>query len=289
MATTRDIKRRIKSINNISQITRAVQMVAVSKMRRAQQQAVRGQPYSQRMETMLRVLASRTDTKLHPLLQEGRGEKICVLLIAPNKGLCGGLLNSLTRRVYGFVKLYEKKQVPLEFILIGKKGENLLLRLKQKVIAQFPGLPDQPLFTETIPISQMIINGFSKGKFKKIVVIFTHFISTLNQQAEMKQILPIKPPEQTEEIPYYILYEPAPSPILERLLPFYVELLIYHLILEVIASEHSARMVAMKNATDNALEMLGALNLVYNQARQSAITREVSEIATARIGMEKGS
>lgn len=287
MATTRDLKRRIKSIKNISQITKAVQMVAVSKMRRAQQQALRGQPYSQKMEEMLKVLAGRTDAKFHPLLQKGAGEKICILLISPNKGLCGGLLNSLSRKVYDFAKLYEEKQVPLEFILIGKKGENLLLKLRQKVIAEFSDLPDQPLFTETIPISQMIIKGFTQGEFKKIVVIFTHFISTLNQKTEVKEILPIRPPEQVEKIPYYILYEPAPTPILERLLPFYVELLIYHLILEGIASEHSARMVAMKNATDNASEMLEELSLIYNQARQAAITKEVSEIATARISMEK--
>lgn len=287
MASVRDIKRRIKSIRNISQITKAVQMVAVSKMRRAQQQALRGQPYSQKMEQMLQTLGAMTDPKFHPLLQEGKGEKTCVLLISPNKGLCGGLLAALSRKVYDFVKTHEERKIPIDFILVGKKGENLLLKLKQNVIAEFSGLPDKLLFTETIPISRMIINGFTKGKFKKIIVVYPHFISTLNQKAKVKQILPIKPPKQMEEISYYILYEPAPAPILEQLLPFYVELLIYHLILEAIASEHSARMVSMKNATDNALEMLDGLNLIYNQARQAAITKEVSEIATARISMEK--
>jgi len=288
MATLRDIKKRIKTINNISQITKAVQMVAVSKMRRAQQQALQGQPYSQKMENMLGTLASRTDPKLHPLLRKNnKGKKACVLLISPNKGLCGGLLNSITRTVYEFTKPYEDKKDSLDFILVGKKAENLLVKLKQKVIAEFVDLPDQPLFTETIAISRMIINGFTKGKYNKVVVIYTHFTSILNQRAEIKHLLPIEPPKETERIKYFMLYEPAPGPILENLLPFYVELLIYHLILESIASEHSARMMAMKNATDNALEMLGGLNLVYNQSRQATITREVNEIAAARISMEK--
>jgi len=284
MATIRDIKKRIKSIKNISQITKAVQMVAASKMRRAQQQALKGQPYSEKMEEMLQVLASKTDRKLHPLLQHGEGTKTLVLLISPNKGLCGGLLANLSRKLLKFIN--EKKHDSLEFVLIGKKGEDILLKLKQKIIAHFSDLPDQPLFTETLPISKIVIDGFSNQKYKKVVSVYPHFISTLNQKIQIKQLLPIKPPQKIENT-HYILYEPAPGPILEQLLPYYLELLIYHLVLETIASEHSARMVTMKNATDNASEMLDSLSLIYNQARQSAITKEVNEIATSIIAMEQ--
>lgn len=285
MATLRDIKKRTKSIKNISQITKAVQMVAVSKMRKAQQQALRGQPYSEKMEQMLQILAGRTDRKLHPLLQQGKGEKVLALLISPNQGLCGSLLANLSRKLLNFTD--SRENIPLEFILIGKKGENMLLKRKQKIIAQFSDMPDQPLFTETLPISKMVIDGFSKGKYKKVVAIYPHFISTLSQKVKIKQLLPIKPPKAEKQFTHYVLYEPAPGPILEQLLPYYLELLIYHLILETIASEHSARMVTMKNATDNALEILDGLSLIYNQARQSAITREVNEIAASRIAMEQ--
>jgi len=285
MATIRDIKKRISSIKNISQITKAVQMVAVSKMRKAQQQATKGQPYSEKMQEMLQILAGRTDRKLHPLLQQGKGEKVLALLMSPNQGLCGGLLANLLRKLSNFID--SRESIPLEFILIGKKGENMLLKTNQKVIAEFTDLPDQPLFTETLPISKMVIDGFSKGKYKKVLAVYPHFISTLNQKVKTKQLLPIEPPKEEKKLGHYVLYEPAPGPILEQLLPYYLELLIYHLILETIASEHSARMVTMKNATDNALEILDGLNLIYNQARQSAITREVNEIAASRIAMEQ--
>lgn len=283
MATVREIKRRIQSIKNISQITKAVQMVAASKMRRAQEQALRGQPYSEKMEQMLQNLASRTDPSFHPLLKRKVDEtkKTCVLFLTPNKGLCGGLLSDLTKAVFEVTD----KEINIGFLLVGKKGRDILLKLGKEILADFPDLPDQPLFAETIPISKMIIDGFTKGEFGKVLVVYSRFVNTLVQQPMVKQILPIREEFEIEETGMFVLFEPNPEAILNQLLPFYVELLIYHLILESIASEYSARMKAMKSATDNALDMLSDLTLTYNQARQAVITSEMAEIASARKAM----
>lgn len=285
MATTREIKRRMRSIKNISQITKAVQMVAAAKMKRAQEQAQRGQSYSEMMEKMLKNLASRTDPSFHPLLKKevDQAKTTGILLLTPNKGLCGGLISELARLVLKVTQEQEKST----FLVVGKKGREVLLKLGQEILADFPKIPDQPLFAETIPISKMIIEGFTKGEFGRILVIYPRFVNTLIQQVSYKQVLPIE--KEIERIPLsqYILFEPGPEKILNTLLPYYVELLIYHLILESIASEHSARMRAMKNATDNATEILSDLTLTYNQARQMTITQELAEIASARKAMEK--
>ena len=285
MATVREIRRRMRSIKNISQITKAVQMVAASKMKRAQEQALRGQPYSEVMEQMLEKLASRTDPSFHPLLKrevEG-AKKTCLLFLTPNKGLCGGLLADLSKTLLEVVR----KEAEIGFLLVGKKGRDVLLKLGQEILADFPNLPDQPLFAETVPLSKIMIEGFIKGEFGKVLVVYPHFVNTLVQQSRVKQILPIEEELEEERIDGYILFEPSPEAILNQLLPFYIELLIYHLILESIASEHSARMRAMKSATDNALEILSDLTLTYNQARQRVITQEVAEIASARKAMER--
>lgn len=284
MATVREIKRRMRSIKNISQITKAVQMVAALKMRKAQDQALRGQPYSEKMQQMLKHLASRIDPSFHPLLKRKIDEtkKTCVLFLTPNKGLCGGLLTDLAKVI---LDLTEKK-TEIGFLLVGKKGREILANLGQEVLADFPDLPDQPLFAETIPISKMIIEGFTKEEFGKVLAVYPHFVNTLVQQALVKQILPIEEELETGVVSGYILFEPNPEVILNQLLPFYIEFLIYHLILESIASEHSARMRAMKNATDNALEILSDLTFTYNQARQAAITREMAEITSARMAMK---
>ena len=285
MATVREIKRRMRSIKNISQITKAVEMVAVSKMRRAQEQALRGQPYSEIMQQMLKNLASRIDSSYHPLLKKETDEKkkICLLFLTPNKGLCGGLLADLAKII---LKLTEK-ETEASFLLVGKKGRDILLKLGQKILADFPDLSDQPLFAETIPISKIIIEGFTKGEFGKVLVVYPRFVNTLVQQPVVKQILPIEEEFEKEEAIDYVLFEPDPKKILNQLLPFYIELLIYHFILESIASEHSARMRAMKSATDNALDILSDLTLTYNQARQMTITMEMAEIASARKTMEE--
>lgn len=284
MATVREIKRRIRSIKNISQITKAVQMVAASKMRRAQEQALRGRPYSEIMQQMLKNLASRTDPSFHPLLKRevDPTKKTCVLFLTPNKGLCGGLITELTRQILSLID----KEGEIGFLLVGRKGRDILLKLKQEILADFPDLPDQPLFAETIPISKMIIDGFTGGEFGKILVVYPHFVNVMIQQITLKQILPIEEELEREKAGGFILFEPSPKVILNQLLPFYTKLLIYHLILESIVSEHSARMRAMKNATDNALDILSDLTLDYNQARQRVITQEIAEIASARKVME---
>lgn len=281
MATVKEIKRRMRSIKNIAQTTKAVQMVAVVKMQRAQEQALRGQPYSEKMNEILQVLAQKTDPRFHPLLQKGGGKKTLILLMTPNKGLCGGLLSNLTKKLFELLS-----ETPCDFILVGKKGENLLLKRGQKPLAEFSNLPDQPLFSEILPISKIVMNEFTGGKYEKVFILHSHFINTLSQQPTLNQILPIETKQQEEKKWQDVLYEPHPKAILENLLPFYVELLVYHLILESIASEHSARMMAMKNATENASEILGNLTLTYNQLRQATITQEVAEIAAARTALK---
>jgi F-type H+-transporting ATPase subunit gamma len=289
-ANTRLLKRRIKSVKNTAQITRAMQMVAASKMRRAQQQAESGNAYSDLMNRMLVELKDRVDTSLHPLLREREVKKELVLLITTDRGLCGPLNANLFKAVTTF------DRDKTEYVVVGRKGRQFLARTKRNLRADFE-VGDPVNYNQSRRVSRYCMDLFLEGTVDRVRVVFPKFINTLVQETRVATILPISPikmqreselaaKEQDSSVTGYgYLFEPSAESVLESLVPNYVHYLIYQMFLDARASEHSARMVAMKSATDNAKELVKDLTLEYNKARQAAITNEIAEIATAQLAM----
>ena len=289
MANTQDIRRRIKSIRNTAQITKAMQMVAASKMRKAQQHALAGRPYAATMNKVFVSLQKRTDPRFHPLLAVRPLEKELVLIISTDKGLCGALNTNLFREAINF------DSAKTAFVVTGKKARQFIARTKRELLADFE-LKDSPSFVEAKPISKFCMEKFLRREVDKVSVLYTHFINTVNQKPVVQTLLPIsafdlpkkhdesKESEDVDPMVGY-LFEPNALEVLDIMLPYYVEYQVFQMILDARASEHSARMVAMKNATDNAHEFIKDLSLEYNKMRQASITTELLEISTAQMAL----
>ena len=285
MSDIRKVKRRIKGVQNIAKITRAMEMIAASKMRKAQERGLAGRPYSEKIEQVIADLAALPDVGLqHPLLQRRPVENIAVVHITPDRGLCGGLNANLNRRLAGFV-LQQKN--PVKVVAVGRKGRDFAVRYGCDMCAEFVQMGDQPRFLDTLPISHIVIDDYSNGEIDMVYISYAQFVSTMVQKPVMKQLLPVEPAviPRAENVDY--IYEPGAEAVLGGLLPRFVEMEIYHAILESIASEQSARMVAMRNATDSASELIGDLTLLYNKARQEAITKELLDITGGVAALEK--
>lgn len=289
MANTQEIRRRIKSIRNTAQITKAMQMVASSKMRKAQQHALAGRPYASLMNRVLVSLGKRTDPKLHPLLQVRPVRKELVLVISTDKGLAGPLNTNLLREAAQFAA------DTTGYVVSGKKARQFVARMRREMLADFE-LKDAPTFVETKAVSKFCTEKFLNGEADKVSVLYTHFINTINQRPVVKTLLPItefdlakseaEDASQSGSDPMLgYLFEPAPEAVLDVMLPYYIQYEVYQMILDARASEHSARMVAMKNATDNANQFIKDLTLEYNKMRQAAITTELLEISTAQMAV----
>ncbi len=287
MANTQDIRRRIKSIRNTAQITKAMQMVAASKMRRAQQQALSGRPYAELMNKVLVSLQRRTDPRLHPLLEIRPLKRELVLIISTDKGLAGALNTNLFREAANF------NSAKTVYAVTGKKARQFIARTKRELLADFE-LKDAPSFVETKPISKFCMEKFLNREVDKVSVLYTHFINTINQRAVVQTLLPIsgfdlpkgEPSEGAkEDVMIGYVFEPNAETVLDVMLPYYLQYQVFQMILDARASEHSARMVAMKNATDNANEFIKDLTLEYNKMRQASITTELLEIATAQMAL----
>jgi F-type H+-transporting ATPase subunit gamma len=292
MPSTRDIRRRIKSVKNTSQITKAMQMVAASKMRRAQQAALAGRPYAALMNEVLGNVTFHAGDFTHPLMEKREGGKRCVILISTDKGLCGALNSNLLREA---AKLDKDNTI---FITAGRKGSQFAARTRRKIAAEFT-YKDAPLFSEARAISRFARDLFLKGEVNAVDILFTNFINTLSQKPELRTLLPvgeIKPvavgiphPSTAEEKLMHgateFLFEPSIEHVLGALLPHSLNFQIYHILLEAKASEQSARMVAMKNATDNANQLIKDLTLEYNKMRQASITNELLEISSAAMAL----
>jgi len=289
MANTQDIRRRIKSIRNTAQITRAMQMVAASKMRKAQQHALEGRPYAALMNKVFVSLQKRTDPRFHPLLAVRPLEKELVLIISTDKGLCGALNTNLFREASNF------DATKAAFVVSGKKARQFIARTKRELLADFE-LKDSPSFLEAKPISKFCMEKFLRREVDKVSVLYTHFINTINQRAVVQTLLPISsfdlPKSEAAEgakvdvdpmVGY--IFEPNAAGVLDVMLPYYISFQVFQMILDARASEHSARMVAMKNATDNANQFIKDLTLEYNKMRQASITNELLEIATAQMAL----
>ena len=291
MPSTRDIRRRIKSVKNTAQITKAMQMVAASKMRRAQQAALAGRPYALLMNSVLSEVSFHAGDFTHPLMEKREGARRAVILISTDKGLCGGLNSNLMREVAKFPK---EESV---YIAAGRKGSQFLARTKRRLAAEFT-YKDTPLFAEARAISKFGQDLFLKGEVDRVDVLFTNFISTLNQRPDVFPLLPIGQikgvstgvhgegmDEKLLKGATEFLFEPNVEAVLGGLLPHYLNFQVYQILLEAKASEQSARMVAMKNATDNAKQIIKDLTLEYNKLRQANITKELLEITSAAMAM----
>jgi F-type H+-transporting ATPase subunit gamma len=281
--TPREIRRRIRSIKNTAQITRAMEMVAASKMRRAQQAVLAARPYADRIRAMLGDLAAMAspaeEVRAFPLLQRRPVKRIQLILVTSDRGLAGALNTNVIRRAVDFMT--RERSEPIEhfdIVAIGRKGRDFLVRYGWPMIAEFTRVTDRPSVEAIRPIVELATQDFISGRVDAVFVVYTHFINTLRQEPRVFQLLPIEPPEESGAISDYI-FEPDPATVLEALLPRFLEMQLYRILLEASASEHSARMVAMRNATQNALDLVAELTLTYNKARQAQITREVSEIA----------
>ena len=291
MASTRDIRRRIKSIKNTSQITKAMQMVASSKMRKAQQSAIAGRPYASLMNDVLAAVTAGAGEFTHPLLEGRPVKKRAVLLITTDKGLCGALNSNILREAAKFDK------DTTVYVCAGKKGAQFISRMKRSLSAEFT-YKDAPLFAEARTISKFVQKLFLDGEVDQVDVLFTNFINTLTQKPELRQLLPIGKIQAVEagvsgessaselkKSDKEYVFEPNAGQVLGNMLPHYLNFLVYQYLLEAKASEHSARMVAMKNATDNAKQIIKDLTLEYNKLRQANITKELLEITTAQMAM----
>jgi F-type H+-transporting ATPase subunit gamma len=285
-ANTRDIRRRIKSVKNTAQITKAMQMVAASKMRKAQMAATAGRPYADLMNRVLVSLSRRTNPELSPLLEVREVKKELVFIVSTDKGLCGALNTNLLRET----QLFDGR--PVGYVATGRKAVQYLARTKKDLMADF-ALKDAPSLIDTKPISKFLIDKFLAKEVDKVSVLYTRFINTLSLKPTAQTILPISPadlPKPVGETPgedddLEFRYEPSAAEVLAGILPHYIHYQVYQMVLDARASEHSARMVAMKNATDNAKQLIKDLTLEYNKVRQASITTELLEITTAQLAL----
>ena len=306
MANTRELRRRIKSVKNTSQITKAMQMVAAAKMRKAQNQALGGRPYSETLNSALARLTPGIDPESHLLLRSGTGSSVGVLLLTTDKGLCGALNTNLFRATLAS----HLSSGNVVYYSVGKKGRNFAVKTNKKLEADFEN-PEVVIFRQAKQISKMLIASFLNDELKEVFIVYPHFVSTLRQEARVTKLLPIEasvilseakdlsrmqdssnklrdssPAKPVQNDKSQFLFEPNPDVLLDFALTHHIETQIYQALLEIKASEHSARMMAMQNATDNAKELVEDLTLTYNQTRQSAITNELLEITTAQAALE---
>lgn len=301
MANARQVKGRIGTAKNISKITKAMEMVSASKMKRSQDQAMSARPYAEALSQSLKTVCNIVDSSIHPLLSNHVEGVSVAVVISTDKGLCGSLNGYLLKELMAWRNAQTGQ---FAVIAVGKKGVAIARNLGIDVFAQFTELPEKITIKEIVPLTTLVMDNFLQKNFKSVDVIFTDFINTLSQRPRTDKVLPIsskiegiKPLKNQEsieidektkkpkkEVEY--LFEPDPRTILDRLLPFYVENSFFHAFLESRASEHSARMVAMKNASENASELVDELQLIYNKSRQQSITGELLDITTATLSLE---
>ena len=286
MPNLRQLRRRIRSIENTAKVTHAMEMIGASKMRRAQSAVLAGRPYAEKIQQVISDLkAQRQDTEeIHPLLTQRPVNRVTMLYMTPDRGLCGGLHGNLNRAVAQFI--VGKRPTPVRIVVVGRKGRDFVVRTGQDVQAVFVNLGDRPPMSEILPIVQIILNDYNEGEVDEVYLAYPEFVTLTSQSPKISRLLPIEPSDLPAESRVGYIYEPNPRAVLELLLPRFVEMEVYHSMLELNASEQSARMVAMRNATDNANEMVGDLTLELNKARQDSITAELLDIIGGAVSLE---
>ncbi|MCY4556205.1 MAG: ATP synthase F1 subunit gamma [Chloroflexi bacterium] len=285
MPSVRDIRRRIRSVENTGKVTNAMSLIAASKMRRAQLAVTDGRPYAEKIHEVIATLAAQPtdDDTVHPLLETRPVNTVGMVVITPDRGLAGGMHANINRQVARFIL---DSDATVRSIVVGRKGRDFLVRYTDTVQAVFTDLSDRVSLADTTAISRLVIDGYTAGEFDEVHLAYMRFVSTVQQQPVIERILPVEPAalESAQRVGY--IYEPDPATVLSALLPQFVEMQVYHAILESIASEQSARMVAMRNATDNANQLASDLTLVMNKLRQDSITNELLDLVGGQVAME---
>ena len=285
MASTQAIRRRIRSARNVAQITRAVQLVASSRMRRAQDRVTQARPYAEQLHKLLSRVATQADgLDDQPLMQAREVKRALIVLVTPDRGLAGALNSNTTRRAGELARELAQQYsgVEISFLAVGRKGRDFLTRNRQRILAEFTQLGDQPKSADVRAIARTITDAYIGDQIDLAMLVYPKFVSMVAQTPTVTQLLPVRPPEESAAqgaTPEYI-FEPDVSSIFSELLPRYIETQIYQPLLETVASFYSAQMVAMKNATDSANDLLADLTLTYNKIRQSSITTQILEVVS---------
>jgi F-type H+-transporting ATPase subunit gamma len=280
MANLKSIKKRIVSVKNTRQITKAMKMVSAAKLRRAQENVVAARPYAKKLGEVLQRLAQSQESDGHPLLEKRTAEKALVILVTSDRGLCGGFNANISKAAERYIKERKGDFAEISLLTIGRKGYEFL-KNRQTIRKNYTGVLSNLNYQTAAMLAQEVIAGYLAGDYDEVYLLYNAFRSVMSQDITLQQLLPIMPPETAAaegEISQEYIYEPSKGELLGELLPKYVEVTMFKAMLESVASEHGARMTAMDSASKNATEMIGKLTLVYNRARQAAITTELMEI-----------
>jgi F-type H+-transporting ATPase subunit gamma len=280
MPGSKEIRTKIKSVQNTRKITKAMEMVAASKMRKAQQRMRAARPYAEKIRNVAAHMSHANPEYRHPFLVERNSVKrVGIIVVTSDKGLCGGLNTNVLRMALAKMREWESEGEQFEVCAIGNKGLGFMHRLKANVVSHVVGLGDTPRMDKLIGAVKVMLNGYTEDRFDRLVIFYTRFLNTMKQEPVMEQLLPLSGDTMgAPEGLWDYLYEPDAKVVIDQVLTRYIEALIFQAVSENIASEQSARMVAMKAASDNAGNVIGELQLIYNKSRQAAITKELSEI-----------
>lgn len=279
MSGAREVRTKIKSVQNTRKVTRALEMVSASKIRKAQDQMAASRPYARMMKQVIGHIAHSNPEYRHPFMVEREVKRVAFVLVSTDRGLCGGLNTNSFKQVLGAYREWAEKEVEVDLVTLGRKGNTFFRGAGARITAHKEGLGDKPELGDLIGALKVALDAYIDGKVDRVYVFYNDFINTMSQQPTMDQLLPL-PPGDTEQVRsrWDYIYEPDAREVMDHIMVRYVESLVYQAVLENLASEHAARMVAMKAASDNANSLIDELELVYNKARQAAITQELSEI-----------
>ncbi len=279
MASTREIRRRIRSVTNISQVTKAMEAVSAAKMRKAQTQVMATRPYAEQAREVLSYVARLAGTESHPMIEPRQEiKRVGILLVTADRGLAGGFNSNVLRHLAALMREKRKAGVEVEVVTVGKKGRDWLVRYDPVIRAEFAQMPDVPRTTDIAPIVRILIDDYNSGHFDEVYAVYTDFVNTIKQVPITQKLLPVEPAEETGLSQPEYIFEPSAGAVLNQVIFGLTEVQILQALYESIASEHSARMVAMRNATDAAGELIDSLTLTYNKARQENITTELMDI-----------
>lgn len=287
MAGSREIRNKIKSVKNTQKITRAMEMVAASKMRKAQDRMKKARPYGEKIRNVAAHMSRANTEYRHPfLIERDTVKKIGIIVVTSDKGLCGGLNTNVLRKTLSQMRLWSNEGEEIEVCCIGNKGLGFMSRIGANITSQVVGLGDTPDIVRLIGAVKVVLDGYTYDKFDRVYIFYNRFINTMKQQPVMEQLLPLTDEliksetgsDEKQKVSWDYIYEPEAKSVIDDIMVRYVEALIYQAVAENMASEQSARMVAMKAASDNAGNVIDELTLIYNKSRQAAITKELSEI-----------
>jgi F-type H+-transporting ATPase subunit gamma len=280
MAGGREIKTKIKSVQNTRKVTRALEMVSASKIRKAQDRMKASRPYARMMRQIVGHLAKANTDYVHPYMVDRKDVKrVGYIVVSTDRGLCGGLNSQLFRRLLADMRAWQEKGVEIDLVCIGTKASTFFRRLKVNMLGTVTHLGEQPQVEQLVGVIKVMLDGYEAGNLDRVFLCYNDFVNTMSQKPSQDQLLPLPASDSLEaKHSWDYLYEPDAQVVLNHVITRYIESLVYQAVLENLASEHAARMVAMKSASDNATKLIGTLQLIYNKARQAAITQEISEI-----------